>query len=132
MQRYAVIIFVLGRIKDIFGKNGSAFVKTKDAFRKFKDVLHDPRKSFLCFAGLVLAVFLYAWTFGHGNTFVSWIRAKVEIVSMNRQIREYEEKTREMDARINDLKTNRDSLEKFAREKFFFSAPDEDVYVVGE
>ena len=51
---------------------------------------------------------------------------------MNRQIREYEEKTVEMDGRINDLKTDRDSLEKFAREKFFFSAPDEDVYVLGE
>lgn len=97
-----------------------------------RDALRNPKKSFLCFAALVLAVFLYAWTFGRGNTFVSWIRAKAEIVTMNRQIREYEEKTREMDGRINDLRTNRDSLEKFAREKFFFSAPDEDVYVVEE
>ncbi len=125
MQRYAVIFFVLSRIKDICEK-------TKGAFSKLRDALRDPKKSFLCFAGVVLAVFLYAWTFGHGNTFISWIRAKAEIVSMNRQIREYEEKALEMDGRINDLKTNRDSLEKFAREKFFFSAPDEDIYVVGE
>ncbi len=104
----------------------------KDSFKKFGDVMKDPKKSFLCFAAIVLAVFLYAWTFGHGNTFISWIRAKAEIVSMNRQIREYEEKSRELDGRINDLKTDRDSLEKFAREKFFFSAPDEDVYIVEE
>lgn len=125
MQRYAVIFFVLSRIKDIFEK-------IKSTFGNLREALRNPKKSFLCFAGVVLAVFLYAWTFGHGNTFISWIRAKAEIVSMNRQIREYEEKTVEMDGRINDLKTDRDSLEKFAREKFFFSAPDEDVYVLGE
>lgn len=112
----------MSRIKDII----------KDFSRKAGDVTKDPKKSFLCFAAVVLAVFLYAWTFGRGNTFISWIRAKAEIVSMNRQIRDYEEKSRELDLRINDLKTNRDSLEKFAREKFFFSAPGEDIYVVGE
>ncbi len=115
----------MSRIKDIFEK-------IKSTFGNLREALRNPKKSFLCFAGVVLAVFLYAWTFGHGNTFISWIRAKAEIVSMNRQIREYEEKTVEMDGRINDLKTDRDSLEKFAREKFFFSAPDEDVYVLGE
>ena len=125
MQRYAVIFFVLSGIRDIFEK-------IKSAFGNMRDALRNPKKSFLCFAAVVLVIFLYAWTFGHGNTFISWIRAKAEIVSMNRQIREYEEKTVEMDGRINDLKTNRDSLEKFAREKFFFSAPDEDVYVLGE
>lgn len=115
----------MSRIRDIFEK-------IRGAFGNLREALREPKKSFLCFAAVVLAVFLYAWTFGHGNTFISWIRAKAEIVSMNRQIREYEEKTVEMDGRINDLRTSRDSLEKFAREKFFFSAPDEDVYVLGE
>lgn len=78
---------------------------------------------------MVLTVFLYAWTFGGGNTFISWIRAKSEIVSMDRQIREYREKTREMDSRIRELRSDRDSLEKFAREKFYFAAPNEDIYL---
>lgn len=99
---------------------------------RFGDIFRGPHRSFFIFAAAVLAVFLYAWTFGRGNTFVSWIRAKAEIVSMDRQIREYREKTGEMDSRIRELKSDRDSLEKFAREKFYFSAAGEDIYLEGE
>ena len=37
-----------------------------------------------------------------------------------------------MNQDIDELKTNRDSLEKFAREQFGFSVPGEDVYIVEE
>jgi cell division protein FtsB len=37
-----------------------------------------------------------------------------------------------MDESIEDLKTDRDSLEKFAREQFHFAVPGEDVYIVEE
>lgn len=96
---------------------------------RFRNIFKGPHRSFIIFALVVLAVFLYAWTFGGGNTFISWIRAKSEIVSMDRQIREYREKTREMDSRIRELRSDRDSLEKFAREKFYFAAPGEDIYL---
>ena len=36
------------------------------------------------------------------------------------------------DKDINELKNNKDSLEKFAREQFHFAAPDEDVYLIKE
>ena len=36
----------------------------------------------------------------------------------------------DMRRKVQMLENNRDSLEKFAREQFFFSAPGEDVYVV--
>ena len=52
------------------------------------------------------------------------------MTSMERQIRDYEQRSAEMDSRINKLRSNRDSLEKFAREKFYFSAPGEDIYIV--
>ncbi len=35
-----------------------------------------------------------------------------------------------MRRQVNMLESNRDSLEKFAREQFYFSAPGEDVYVI--
>ena len=35
-----------------------------------------------------------------------------------------------MDKRVNMLKTDRDTLEKFAREQFHFAAPGDDVYVI--
>ena len=51
---------------------------------------------------------------------------------MERQIRDYEQRSAEMDSRINKLRSDRDSLEKFAREKFYFSAPGEDIYIVND
>ena len=36
----------------------------------------------------------------------------------------------EMNQNIEELENNRDTLEKFARERFHFAAPGEDVYVI--
>ena len=42
----------------------------------------------------------------------------------------YRNENAELDRRINMMKTDRDTLEKFAREQYNFAAPDEDVYVI--
>ncbi len=42
----------------------------------------------------------------------------------------YRQQIREMDQNIEELENNRDTLEKFARERFKFAAPGEDVYVI--
>ena len=42
----------------------------------------------------------------------------------------YRQENAELDRRINMMKTDRDTLEKFAREQFFFAAPGEDVYIL--
>ena len=98
---------------------------------KIKDILSRVKLSpFAKFAIIVLAIFLFSWLFGPGNTFPAWIRAKVDIARLDRQIEDYKSKTEQMDSRIRELKSNRDSLERFAREKFLFSAPGEDVYVL--
>ena len=44
----------------------------------------------------------------------------------------YRQQIEDMDESIEDLKNDRDSLEKFARERFHFAAPGEDVYVIEE
>ena len=49
---------------------------------------------------------------------------------MEKQIEDYKAQTKALDARIEDLTTNRDSLERFARENFHFAAPGEDVYII--
>ena len=43
---------------------------------------------------------------------------------------DYQNQNAEMDRRINMLKTNKDTLEKFAREQFNFAVPGEDVFVI--
>ena len=44
----------------------------------------------------------------------------------------YRQQIEDMDESIEDLKTDRDSLEKVARERCHFAAPGEDVYLIEE
>ncbi len=101
-------------------------------FSTVRDIFKGPYRSFAWTVTVVMGIFLIVWIVGPGNTFVSWIRAKRDISSMERQIRDYEQRSAEMDSRINELRSNRDSLEKFAREKFYFSAPCEDIYIIDD
>ena len=42
----------------------------------------------------------------------------------------YNEQNAQMENRLQLLKNDKDTLEKFAREQFRFAAPGEDVYIV--
>jgi cell division protein FtsB len=77
-------------------------------------------------------VFIFIWVVGPGNTVIHWIRAKIDIKAQNEAIEQYKSDLEEMDKRINMLKTDKDTLEKFAREQFNFAAPGEDVYIIEE
>ena len=97
---------------------------------KIKDIFRGEHRHFAWFAVIVTGIFLLLWLVGSGNTFIHWAKAGAEIRRQERLIREYEQQNAEMDARINMLKTDRDTLEKFAREHFGFAAPGEDVFVI--
>ncbi|MBR6054225.1 MAG: septum formation initiator family protein [Bacteroidales bacterium] len=58
----------------------------------------------------------------------SWIKSGFEIRSQKRQMENYREEIDGLSKRIEDLSTDKDSLEKFAREQFGFTEPGEDVY----
>ena len=79
---------------------------------------------------LSTAVFIFIWIVGPGNTWIHWAKAGIEIKRQEKQIRQYQQEIEMMDERVNMLKTDRDTLEKFAREHFQFAAPGEDVYVI--
>ena len=61
---------------------------------------------------------------------IHWIKAKMDINAQEEAIEQYNAEIEEMDKRINMLKNDKDTLEKFAREQFNFAAPGEDVYVI--
>ena len=82
------------------------------------------------FVAFSTAVFVFIWIVGPGNTWIHWAKAGVEIKRQERQIKEYEREIERMDKRVDMLKTDRDTLEKFAREQFHFAAPGDDVYVI--
>ena len=97
---------------------------------KIKDIFKGPHKTFAYFATISTAVFLLLWLVGSGNTFIHWAKAGIEIRRQEKIIREYEVQNAEMDRRINMIKTDKDTLEKFAREQFNFAVPGEDVFVI--
>ena len=97
---------------------------------KIKDIFKGPHRSFAWFAVITTGLFLVFWLVGSGNTFIHWAKAGLEIRRQEKVIREYEEQNAEMDRRIRMIKTDKDTLEKFAREQFNFAVPGEDVYVV--
>lgn len=97
---------------------------------KIKDIMAGKHGALIRFSLACLAIFLILWLLGPGNTFISWIQAASETSAMEKQIEDYKAQTEALDARIEDLTSNRDSLEKFARENFHFAAPGEDVYII--
>lgn len=65
-----------------------------------------------------------------GGVAIDWIRASLEVSRQEKMMKYYHQQNTEMEKRINMLVTDRDTLEKFAREHFDFAAPGEDVFVI--
>ena len=101
-----------------------------DVFKKIRNAYRGPRRKFVWFVTLSTAVFLFVWIVGPGNTVIHWIGAGVETRRQERQIEQYRQQNSEMETRLNMLRNDKDTLEKFAREQFNFAVPGEDVFVV--
>ena len=97
---------------------------------KFSNIFKGEHKNFRIFVAFSTAVFVFIWLVGPGNTWIHWAKAGVEIKRQERQIREYEQEIERMDKRVDMLKTDRDTLEKFAREQFHFAGAGDDVCVI--
>ncbi len=97
---------------------------------KIKDIFTGGHKWLAISVAVVTLGFIYSWTFGKGNTIIHWIRTSNEIRQQEKQMEIYRQEIDQMNQNIEELENNRDTLEKFARERFHFAAPDEDVYIV--
>ena len=93
-------------------------------------MLSDERKRFLLIVCVCTVLFLGFKFIGPKGTITHWIKAKAEIRRQEKQMEQYRREIEAMDKDINELKNNKDSLEKFARERFNFAAPGEDVYLI--
>ena len=98
--------------------------------KRVRGIFRGENRAFRIFFALTTAAFIFVWVVGPGNTVIHWIKAKMDIKAQERAIEQYNAEIEEMDKRINMLKTDKDTLEKFAREHFYFAAPGEDVYVI--
>ncbi len=88
-------------------------------------------RSFFRYAAVVTAL-IAVFLFLKKDNVLTWIQAGFTLRKQQRQIEWYQEDNRRLDEHMRVLKQQRDSLEQFAREEFYFAAPGEDVYIVEE
>lgn len=75
------------------------------------------------------AIFLIFITFLMRDNLIRLIGAQATIIRQNRQIEYLRQDNDRLEEKLESLSTDRDTLEKFARENFQFAAPGEDVYI---
>ena len=97
---------------------------------KIKDLFKGKHRKFAWFVVITTVLFLGLWLFGSGNTIILWVENAVEVRRQQKQIEYYDDANEEMSRRLDMLRTDKDTLEKFAREQFNFAVPGEDVYII--
>ena len=85
---------------------------------------------FIPFVIIVTAVVAVILLFLSHNSVLKWVKAGIEVQNQEKEMATLKAEIKDMDAEIEALTTNRDSLETFARETYHFAAPGEDVYIV--
>lgn len=81
-----------------------------------------------------LATFVFAvWViFFDQNSLIDWFRVRMRIIRQERQIEYYNKEIKSIDEKLHELSSNKDSLEKFAREQYYFHEENEDLYIIEE
>ena len=82
---------------------------------------------------LVATILFFAWiVFFDENSIVSHNRNKRILKELSEQKETYREQIKSDKQKLEDLNSGPENLEKFAREQFYMSKPDEDVFIVEE
>jgi cell division protein FtsB len=79
---------------------------------------------------LATIIFVVWITFFDSASLISWSRVVMNIGEQEKQKRYYKEAVKSAEEKIDELTSNKDSLEKFAREQYIFKEEDEDIFIV--
>lgn len=101
----------------------------KNIWDKSKDGKQVEQRTFLRFVIITTVVFV-GFLLLNKDSLTRWIQTGFTISAQKKQIEMLKRENEELERRILDMRTNKDTLEKYAREEFFFSAPGEDVYII--
>lgn len=81
----------------------------------------------------IASLLFLAWIiFFDENSFVAHSENKRRLYELNRQKEYYQERIEADKQKLEELNAGINELEKFAREQFFMSKPDEDIFIVVE
>ena len=106
----------------------SIFTKIGQKYREWKQ--HPVGKVLLNKYFVVGFIFLVWICFFDTTNVGQMIRSRVTLRRQQRQIEFYKREISNMDRKLQQLRSERDSLEKFAREEYFYHQDGEDVYVI--
>lgn len=110
------------------GKSG----KYSNLFNVKKDGANKEARSFFRYAVVSGGIFIIVVAFLIHDSAFRWIKSGCVARQQEKQMVIMEEEISAMDREMEYLTNDRDSLEKFAREKFGFCAEGEDVYIDSE
>ncbi|MBQ9660125.1 MAG: septum formation initiator family protein [Bacteroidales bacterium] len=102
---------------------------SKDLWNRDKDGSRKEQRSFLRYAIIATAGFLLFMLLKKDNL-VNWVQAGFTLQRQHRQIELLQEENERLDQKIRMMKGNRDTLERYAREQFYFAEPGDDVYII--
>jgi len=91
----------------------------------------DISRSFLRYAA-VMTVLTVVFLFLKKDNVVTWIQTGFTLRKQQKQIEWYQNDIRRLDEHMEALTRHKDSLERFAREEFYFAEPGEDIYIIEE
>lgn len=103
--------------------------KYRNIWNRSKDGSNREERSFLRYVIISTAIFLLFFCVIKRDNLFRWIDAGFTVRRQEKQMEFYESDIQRLQNEVKSLTTDRDTLEKFAREKFLFSEPGEDVYV---
>lgn len=78
---------------------------------------------------VIAALIVFAFLISESNIFAR-IGYDAEIMSLNNQIEFYREQAEKDRTRLEELNSNKNDIEKFARENFMMKNEDEDIFIV--
>ena len=89
-------------------------------------------KAFRNFYVVTGLIFLTWMIFLDSNDFISRFKLSSKLRSLENEKIYYEDKIKEVEKERNELFGDRESLEKFAREKYLMKKENEDVFIIVE
>jgi cell division protein DivIC len=81
---------------------------------------------------LTLLIFFVWLLIFDRNNLIDRIKYVRKLNEMERQKEYYESRIEQDSRKLKELKTNRENLEKFAREQYYMKKPDEEIFVIVE
>jgi cell division protein DivIC len=81
---------------------------------------------------IVIVVFGVFVTFFDEHSLISRWQGRQKIKEMEQEVKYYQNEIQTSKNKMNELQSNDDNLEKFAREHYLMKRKDEDIYIIKE